>query len=79
MTDISIRDLRQNLSTVADKVESGEQFDVYRRSKPAFKIVSVDTPLDDDWETVIDFTEGGKTDGVCIDDLVHVASREWTE
>ena len=79
MTDISIRDLRQNLATVADKVDAGEQFEVYRRSKPAFKIVPVDTPIDDEWETVIDFTEGGKADGVCIEDLVNVASREWTE
>ena len=79
MNNISIRDLRQNLSAVADKVDSGEQFEVFRRSKPAFKIVPVDTPIDDQWETVVDFTAGGKTDGMEIGELIELIDGEWTK
>lgn len=63
--DISIKELRQNLSRVADRVEKGESFRVIRRSKPAFIIMKIDAEMpEEQWETVVDFTDGGKTKGV---------------
>jgi len=79
MNNISIRSLRENLASIANKVSEGQQFAVYRRSKPAFKIVPIDTPIDDQWEMVMDFTEGGKTQGVEIGELLDLAEKEWTK
>ncbi len=65
--DISIKDLRKNLSKVADRAEKGESFRIIRRSKPSFIIMSIDVDdFDDKWEGV-DFTDGGKTKGVPIE------------
>lgn len=69
--DISIKELRSNLANVADLVERGESFRVIRRSKPSFIIMRVDAELpEEQWETVVDFTEGGKTSGVPIQDVL---------
>ncbi len=63
--DISIKELRQHLASVADRVEKGESFRVIRRSKPAFIIMKVDTEAPEEgWETVVDFTNGEKFNGV---------------
>lgn len=65
--DISIKELRQHLAQVADRVEKGESFRVIRRSKPSFIIMKVDAEVPEEgWETVVDFTDGGKTKGVPI-------------
>ncbi len=69
--DISIKDLRENLSSVADCVENGESYRVIRRSKPLFYIVKIDSEApEENWETIVDFTEGGKTKGVAIEEVV---------
>lgn len=69
--DISIKELRQNLSTVADRVEQGESFRIIRRSKPSFFIINIDAEVPEEgWETVVDFTDGGKTKGVAIEDVM---------
>lgn len=69
--DISIKALRENLADVADKVEKGESYRVIRRSKPSFIIMSVDAEIPEEgWETVVDFTDGGKTKGVRIEEVI---------
>lgn len=69
--DISIKELRAKLAEIADRAENGEAFRVIRRSKPSFIIMHID---DEDpteqWETVIDFTEGGKTEGARGEDVL---------
>lgn len=72
---ISIKNLRSNLANIADEVEGGESFVVIRRSEPSFKIVPVSAELDEGWETVIDFTKGGKEKGVKIQEALQ-ALRE---
>lgn len=71
LKDISIKELRENLADVADKVEKGESYRVIRRSKPSFIIMSVDAQIPEEgWETVVDFTDGGKTNGVRIEEVI---------
>ena len=75
MQSISIKDLRQNLSKVADASSAGQEFTVFRRSKPAFKIVPIDsneTNSDENWVDFIDFTEGGKTEGMLAEDVIEL-------
>jgi len=72
MTTIAIKDFRNNLSSFADKAEKGESFIVFRRSKPAFKVVPVEIETDEKWETVIDFTQKGKKSGEKIEDVISV-------
>ena len=65
--DISIKDFRANISRIADLVKEGKAFRVFRRSHLAFKVVPPETNTsEEEWETVIDFTENGKTKGVPI-------------
>ncbi len=69
--DISIKELRLRLSDVADRVENGESFRVIRRSKPAFIIMKVGAEMPDEkWETVVDFTDGGRTQGVPLEEVM---------
>lgn len=72
MKDISIKELRLNLADIATDVERGAQYRVIRRSKPSFYIMSTKMDVPEEWETVVDFTEGGKTDGMPIDDVIRV-------
>ena len=64
---IGLKELRQNVAKYARKVQAGQTFIVFKRSKPLFKI----TPLDDDqrWEEVIDFTKIHRG-GVDIDEVI---------
>lgn len=74
--DISIKDLRKNLADVADSVEKGESYRVIRRSKPSFYIVKIDSEQpDDNWETVVDFTENGKKTGMPIKDVMNMLKK----
>ena len=45
MTDtiISVQDIRTKLGTISRRAEDGESFTVVRNSKPAFRIVPLDT------------------------------------
>jgi antitoxin (DNA-binding transcriptional repressor) of toxin-antitoxin stability system len=70
MKNSSIKHFRQHLSEYADIVESGEAITVFRRSKAVFKVVPINTETDEQWETVIDFTEGGNKKGAAIDDVI---------
>lgn len=74
--DISIKELRTNLADIADKVERGESFRVIRRSKPSFYIVKIDTEAPEEgWETVVDFTDGGKTKGMPAEDVMKIIKK----
>lgn len=56
---LGLKELRENMQKYASLVEKGESFIVVKKSKPLFKISS----LDEDeglWETVIDFTKINK-------------------
>ncbi len=67
---IAIKNLRTSLATIADEVElNNKSFQVFRRSKPSFKIVPVNSEIEE-WETVLDFTqENGQ--GVDIDVVLN--------
>lgn len=56
---LGLKELRENMQKYASRVERGESFVVVKKSKPLFKIFSVD---EDEglWETVIDFTKINK-------------------
>lgn len=74
--DISIKELRQNLAQVADRVEKGESFRVIRRSKPSFIIMKVDAEMpEEQWETVVDFTEGGKKVGMPVEEVMKIIKK----
>ncbi len=71
-TDLSIKQLREQLSDIADRAERGESFRVIRRSKPLFVILKIDAEMPEEkWETVVDFTDGGRTNGVPIEDVIR--------
>ncbi|MBU0458768.1 hypothetical protein KJ652_00310 [Patescibacteria group bacterium] len=71
--DISIKEFRNNLAKYASLAEAGQAFRVIRRSKPSFIVMNIDSDMDKDglWETVIDFTEEGKKDGISAGDLIE--------
>lgn len=64
---VNLKDLRENVSTYADRVAEGDSFIIMRRSKPLFKISPV---VDGGWETVIDFTQF-KKDGISASELLR--------
>ena len=67
---IAIKDLRKNLSVIADRVEKGESFDVFRRSKLCARIIPAGQTMSDEWETVIDFTEECNPKGIKVEDVL---------
>lgn len=74
--DISIKELRQNLSEIANRVEKGESYRVIRRSKPSFFILNIDSEVpEEDWETIVDFTDGGKTNGVRAEEVINMIRK----
>jgi len=64
---INLKNLREHMQEYARRVEKGDSFIVFKKSKPLFKISPIDDGL---WEEVIDFTEISK-DGVDIKDLLQ--------
>lgn len=65
---IGVRDLRENLSKYAKKVDKGEEFIVVRKNEPLFKIVPTE---DEVWEEIIDFTKFRKG-GIEINELIKM-------
>ena len=63
---INLKNLRENMQEYAKKVQKGDSFIVFKKSKPLFKIIPID---DGNWEEVIDFTKINKQ-GVNIKDLL---------
>lgn len=65
-TMIGLKEFRNNVESVAEKIRKGESFVVLKKSKPIFVI----SPIGDDvWEEVIDFTKI-KKGGVNIKELL---------
>ena len=64
---IALKALRENMQEYAQKVQKGNSFIVFKRSKPLFKISPVEEEF---WEAVIDFTKI-KKGGVNIEDLLQ--------
>lgn len=57
-TIVGLKELRGNIDTYASKVKRGDSFIIVRKSKPLFKIVPID--LENQWETIADFTKINK-------------------
>jgi len=53
---VGLKELRENMQKYTSLIEKGGSFVVVKRSKPLFKISSVDED-DEAWETVVDFTK----------------------
>ncbi len=53
---LGLKELRENMQKYASLVERGESFVVVKKSKPLFKISSLDED-EELWETIIDFTK----------------------
>ena len=53
---VGLKKLRQNIDTYINAVEKGQSFIVVRKSKPVFKISSLDE-ADELWEPLVDFTK----------------------
>ena len=63
---INLKNLREHMQEYAKKVQKGDSFIVFKKSKPLFKITQIN---DGYWEEVIDFTKI-KKQGVDIKDLL---------
>ncbi len=56
---MGLKELRENMQKYISRIEKGESFIVVKKSKPLFKISSVDEE-EGFWETVVDFTKLNK-------------------
>ena len=63
---IGLKELRENMQQYAKKVQGGDSFIVFKRTKPLFRIAPIETGA---WEEVIDFTKIRK-DGVDLKELL---------
>lgn len=60
-TIIGLKDLREHVEEYIEKIRSGREFTVVRKSEPIFKLTPVDTWGDEGiWEIVADFRELGE-------------------
>jgi len=64
---VTLKNLRENMQEYAQKVQKGNSFVIFKRSKPLFRIVPIDV---ESWEEVIDFTKIRKG-GVDIKELLQ--------
>lgn len=55
---VGLKKLRENIETYISKVKEGESFIIIKKSKPVFKIVPPEA--EEQWETVVNFTEINK-------------------
>ncbi|MDP2638882.1 MAG: type II toxin-antitoxin system prevent-host-death family antitoxin [Candidatus Azambacteria bacterium] len=67
-TIVGLKELRENMGKYISLVKRGRSFVVVKRSRPLFRISSID---EDDglWETVIDFTKLRKK-GISAEELL---------
>lgn len=65
---VGLKELRENMEVFIKRIQKGESLTVIRRSKPVFRISPIDSS-DDNWETVVDFTEINPN-GVSAKDLL---------
>lgn len=64
---INLKNLRERMQEYAEKVQKGDSFIVFKRSKPLFKIAPIKDEL---WEEAIDFTKI-KKGGIDIKELLR--------
>jgi len=64
---VTLKNLRENMQEYAQKVQNGDSFIVFKRSKPLFKITPIEAGV---WEEVIDFTKI-KKGGVNLKELLQ--------
>ena len=69
---VGLKELRENINSYINAVKKGRSFIVLKKSKPVFKISSLNE-ADETWESVIDFTKI-KKGGININQLL---SRIW--
>lgn len=62
---MGLKELRQNFDKYATLVKKGKTLIVIKRSKPVFRL----TPLEEEWEEIIDFTKIRKG-GVLIKEIL---------
>ncbi|MFA6215709.1 MAG: type II toxin-antitoxin system prevent-host-death family antitoxin [Patescibacteria group bacterium] len=65
---VGLKELRENIDTYIDAVEKGRSFIVVRKSKPVFRISSLEE-ADELWEPVVDFTRI-KKGGVALNQIL---------
>ncbi len=65
---IPLKELEDNVSLYASRVERGESFVIIKRSKPIFRISPIGAG-EEEWEEVVDFTKIRKG-GVDISELI---------
>jgi len=63
---IPFKDFRVNAEKYIKAIEKGMSFVVVKRSKPIFRL----EPMGESWETLIDFTDNGKTKGIEVNKLL---------
>jgi len=63
---ITLKNLRENMQKYADKISQGQDFVVFKKSKPLFRLSPINENL---WEEVIDFTKI-KRGGVDINEIL---------
>jgi len=66
---IGLKELRENMPSYVNRVNSGDSFIVIKKTKPVFKISPVEND-EDIWEEVIDFSKI-KKGGVAINELLN--------
>lgn len=67
---VALKDFRLNTQTYIDKVAKGESFVVIKRSRPAFRM----EPIEEQWETVVDFTKINQG-GVPAQDVLNAVDQ----
>ena len=65
---VGLKALRENIDAYITAVEKGKSFVVVRKSKPVFKISSLEE-ADELWEPIVDFTKI-KKGGIALNQLL---------
>ncbi|MFA6227474.1 MAG: hypothetical protein WC631_03310 [Candidatus Paceibacterota bacterium] len=68
---IPFKDFRVNADKYIRALEKGMSFVVVKRSKAIFRL----EPVGEKWETLIDFTEGGKKEGIRVEKLISIMEK----
>lgn len=68
MNIVGLRELRENMERYIAQIQKGRSFTVVRKSKPLFKISSVEDESET-WETVVNFTKVRKG-GISAEELL---------
>lgn len=68
---IPFKDFRVNSDKYIKALSKGMSFVVVKRSKPIFRL----EPMGESWETLIDFTDGGKKKGMLMDEFLEHLKR----